>query len=837
MVTESDLKSVLGHDLIISQAVQNLEEASCRTVVLEGPSGSGKSWVAAEIASALPEVTPLFAVGDAIRRSEKYAPFESLTRKRSGLEKIAVDGARVAAGAGSFISGFGTLGATVFDWVVSASSSFRSSGFADFTEEEWKWLGKIRRMSRGNPVALVADNLHWWDAASFEFLKKLSESREWGVDPFLENLKIIAVRTVDPSQTDYLGKTFGQWVALAKPKRISFDKCAKDQFAIAVGFFGAKQEIAEETLSELYSISGGNLKLAKLIAASLMSGSNAAQIASDAASVGLLRTVLSERFRTRDQHVEDVLATLKSAALIGVFFYRAEASCLASKEDDQDDIKVRLESAQATGLIEIDGDKYSFSHPVVLDFVRRELSAAEVRVLSGKLAFCLRLLRPSDYHRQVDLFIAGDDKREAGQAAALHFIQGCRLHENTLDKIPAEHITLLKESGLYEFCEAISLGYQRIGQGSHDAALKGLMAVGEPLLPGLALELTYVRALCRMESGRREDAAAVSAELASYLEVDDSDDFLEISTRMRLLRQQALVLAGQVESARSNSVGLMSFLRKRAAIDRDAAVKYHQLLRKSNTIHDPFVAKAHLLQAKRFFEPERPAELPEHPLEYYRTLVNLTGVEIQLGHWSAACEAANAAFELVAANPGFSFPRIDVPLNNLNVARCRAQLDDIETSIAQQSIVVNHNQALNDNFQHRSNLAGLHLLNADLNNAKAAIVALETEFATRGLSELYITFHLRSRRQVLAFLSGNFDTCSKHQDGLIELLGDIDWPSRPSLARRQEMMGELIKSRKKLDPLEFDRYFVEHDETGSGPSWPHFGRGVQFSELQFWSDS
>ena len=468
MVTKSDLKKVLGHDILVTKAIRRLEEPNCRTVVLEGPSGSGKTWVASEIVDVIPGVTPLFAVGDSVRRAEKYAPFEGLTRKRTGLEKIAVDGARVAAGAGSFVSGFGTLGATVFDWVVSASSSFRSSSLVNFNEEEWKWLGKLRRMSRGNPVILIADNVHWWDKESFELLSKLSETRDWSEDSFLASLKTIAVRTIDPSQTDYLAKPFRRWIDLAKPERIIFERCTKDQFGAAIAFFGADQNVAEKTLSELYCISAGNLKLAKLIAASLMRGSKAERIATNAASVGLLRTILSERFRTRDKHVEEVMATLKSAALIGVFFYRAEARCLASKDEERDEIKGRLESAQAAGLIEMDGDKYAFSHPVVLDFIRRELTAAEVRDLSEKLAYCLRLLRPSDYERQVDLFLAGQDEKEASQAAALHFIQGCRQHENSPGYVPPEHIALLKNSGLYEFCEAVSLGYQHIGQGSHD---------------------------------------------------------------------------------------------------------------------------------------------------------------------------------------------------------------------------------------------------------------------------------------------------------------------------------------------------------------------------------
>lgn len=429
------------------------------------------------------------------------------------------------------------------------------------------------------------------------------------------------------------------------------------------------------------------------------------------------------------------------------------------------------------------------------------------------------------------------EEREAAQSAALHLIQRCRLHEYQPEDVPSDLQILIDVQGLTGFCEAMMQAYSQIANGSHAVALTALETVGDPLHPGLYLELTYIRSLCRMESGRREDAAFVAQELVRHLDLEEVDEFAEISTRLQLLRQQALVLAGTVEKARANSVSLMSFLRKRAALDHDAEIKYHQLLRKSNTIHDPFVAKAHLHQAQAYFAPERPSELPEYPLEYYRTLVNLSGVEIQLGHWEDACQVAEEAFALVAANPVFSFPRLDVPLNNLNVARARQGIDPIEQSIAQQEKVVTHNQALNDNFQHRSNLAGMLLLAGDFVAAQAALNALEEEFASRALSELYITYHLQSRRQVLTYLRGDLETCGQQQSDLMQLLEDIDWPSRPALMRRQRMMNDLIDTKDVLSPPEFDICFVDKDLTGTGPSWPHFGRGVQFSELQFWSDS
>ena len=198
----------------------------------------------------------------------------------------------------SFLSGFGTLGATVFDWAVNASKALTPSNSADFSEEEWKWLGRIRRMSRGRTVVLVADNIHWWDDASFALLKKLGEARDWEEDAFLAKLKMIVVKTTDPTQMDYLGKDFDRWVERVRPERIELEKCNEGKFEEALRCFGVEARIDAPILKVLYDLSAGNLKLAKLVSQSLLDGSNAQQLAEDAASMGLLKTLLTvRRFR------------------------------------------------------------------------------------------------------------------------------------------------------------------------------------------------------------------------------------------------------------------------------------------------------------------------------------------------------------------------------------------------------------------------------------------------------------------------------------------------------------------------------------------------------------
>ena len=131
----------------------------------------------------------------------------------------------------------------------------------------------------------------------------------------------------------------------------------------------------------------------------------------------------------------------------------------------------------------------------------------------------------------------------------------------------------------------------------------------------------------------------------------------------------------------------------------------------------------------------------------------------------------------------------------------------------------------------------MHILAGDLVAAGTALDELEQEFASQALSELYITYHLKSRRQVLTYLKGDRVCCNDQQADLMQLLDSIDWPSRQALLRRQTMMEDLINTGDVLLPSNFDTWFVDQDASGSGPSWPHFGRGIQFSELQFWTDS
>ncbi|MBB1485789.1 ATP-binding protein [Oceanospirillum sediminis] len=80
------LHKALAQDVAISKIKKSLITENKRCIVIQGPSGSGKTWLAEAISQDLFESSPVFAVGDLVRISESYAPFERLTRRKKGLK-------------------------------------------------------------------------------------------------------------------------------------------------------------------------------------------------------------------------------------------------------------------------------------------------------------------------------------------------------------------------------------------------------------------------------------------------------------------------------------------------------------------------------------------------------------------------------------------------------------------------------------------------------------------------------------------------------------------------------------------------------------------------------
>ena len=67
-------------------------------------------------------------------------------------------------------------------------------------DAEHRALYDLERLSHKRPLLLIADNLHWWDGRSLEFLECLLSPRIRSAFPFLGAMRVLAVQTPEPFQ-------------------------------------------------------------------------------------------------------------------------------------------------------------------------------------------------------------------------------------------------------------------------------------------------------------------------------------------------------------------------------------------------------------------------------------------------------------------------------------------------------------------------------------------------------------------------------------------------------------------------------------------------------------
>ncbi len=834
-----DLEDHLRQRAVRKEALQLLWEMGRRVVFLEGPSGSGKSWLGRSIGKVWAGSTGavLIAEGDISCADDPFKPFEKLEGVRFDVKNVAVKGVRTALDVGGRFLGLGAAGGSIFDLLSEVTSPLYSRWKNLLTDEELGYVAKLRRLSSGTPVFLIADNLHWWDGRSLHFLKKLATPNLWDEHGFLSQLRILAVETVDQTQETICPELIETWKRQQEITPLKLTSCDVDAFKAALEKFGIRTALPQAVIEDLHRICGANLKLAELIADYVDANGQVVDLTESQSSHDFLRNLLVVRFRFLGKKADLMTNILQSASIIGLLFSRKEILCLLNDRGNTDSILRALHSAHDAKLICLQNGAVSFTHPVVRDFFLREISEIERALLSEKLAECVRKLRPSDYLGHSLLLDKAGQTNAALTSLAHAYLVAKRQRRPVEDVLTSRQKGRIENGRYGHFCTVLGVSYDLVARGAFEEALATSAYLPEPVEMSLFLELLYLRALCTMELQSEKSAGDAARMIEDTLEgAEWVKKHKELVMRLRLLQQQALVLAGEVEEARGNSMAMATRLRDEAENDSDAEVKLHQLLRKSNSVNEPFTAHVHALQALNYFKPSTDDGFPEHPTEYYRTLTNLGGILIQLGRYEEAYGTLKKAERLFFTMPEFPFPRQDIPLNNLVIAGSRSNRTDMETCVIRQRLICGHPDGRADNFQQRNNLLGYLLLSHIWDESEALIAELLAEVKVRGISESYLVLYLFSHRLALSVIRADWTGALTANELLKGTLAKIQWPSRPSLVRRQDMIEQILRDRPALNPEEYDLFFIERDPMGSGHTWPHFGRGILLSELQFWSD-
>jgi len=822
-----------GRQFMAEEIWRQLSEDDNSVVLIGGPSGSGKTFLAHKIAEWWSQqgFSIVLAEGDSTRLHRELFPLTYALAIPGGdwKKKISKKGRGLVTGLGA------TLGTVV-------SGAFIPQGLADgvldilstddreklpFLDEcEVNIVQKLKDIAENSPVLLIADDVHWWDGKSKDLLSLIHSTRAREIVPELSRIKSIVISR--DSDKEKIKNSNIDIFRDAYFSQFFLSTCSKEEFKEALFQMGLSRPIGRDTLDELYAACGGHLHVAKSIVR-YIELDRLEEISSAPGLSELMRAAVTERVSVLGRSAQPILSLLAEAAVFGRRASLTEVACISNSSEVK--LKTQLKRIESADIINIKDDYIEFTHHVIRDCLIEE-GKEDREGLLDRYADCIRKIAPSEYILRSDLM----SELGCRNAAGVYAVCACLKHhrENGEEPSPAYDVLLERicSSDLQSHYEALARSQKSFHRSAYSDGVAAIDSM--PLCPDevLLAEAAYLRALNLMEletSTGFQDALSALARWEGFEEQE-----FEIGVRLKLLRQQIHVLAGEIWAARDLDAEVMRELAKRANFDRDSKIKMYKLYRKSDAIFPPETSKLKLETARTFFSGGGDSVPHMMPVEHYRTEVNYAAVLLKLGEFSKSIKTLGALIEWISANKQISLPRRDVAVNNYLVAWARAGCDYGKCAKMLEE-TARSASASGENFLHLSNSAGVYMLADQPGEARRILDELAERAEERGIYESYLLYQLYSHDLNFEVHYGSEDRVNLISQKLSTLLDQISWPSREYILKRWELVRANMAKCNRGDLVAWDEAFLVTPRVGQ--AWSHLGRGVPLTELQFWSEA
>jgi hypothetical protein len=831
-VADDDLAKLLGHADVIEQLTRHLETTTAVPVRLTGQAGSGKSYIARQVAKAWRANGGrcVVAVGDDAHSWRQLYPLLSgLARKHRDWISVATTGTRSAVGVADTVAGTAGVGTTIFDLIAGTIHQPIEHVLRPYDRRERDVILDLRRIARRHPVLLIADNTHWWDANSLRLLADIcsAELREQ-----INQLRSVSVLLIDTEEEQQVvsPKAFDSLVSSCPTRTVKISRCNRDKFAGVLAGFGLSQALPEDVETELFDVTGGHLKLAEQIVAYIQDA------ASDATSPKIddryLSHLISERLASVGKSSPAVSDVLMSAALLGLSCAEQDLSCLVDLA--RPNLRAVIRRAEDIGFVERVGEQISFSHEVIRSTILELHSETEVEARYSKLARCLSILRPGDYDARARASLSAGDMDAAREMVALAGVAQIRRGVDVSQVIQSMPAQLSDDAEMRVYLEAIAIGYEAVAAGRFTAATPKLQTPISRETQLMAAERNYVAAICALGRQTRSGAKSIAVTLASWAQVVERE--VELGVRFLVLLQQAQVFYEGFEDARATETDIEQRLTDRTSYDIDAATTVHIQNRRAASIMVPEIAEHRIGAAVNYFrrgtgEPSRDA------LELYRSLTNLSAIEIRLDKNGQAYKHAREAEQLAIGSLETGH-RLDVLANNLVLAGLRTNAISLPDAIDHQSLLSDDTKFTEDNFLQRCNLAAYQLLASRDDEAATELASLKARVDDSGIDESYLVYYWSALSVAAAALRGDLSEAMSIHSGMERFVANLRWPCASYVRRRHEVLARMIPTLTgATSRTAMDRLLLDGQPAQIGPAWPYYGRFIPCCELSFWSDS
>jgi|GEM_PF-6042472 len=830
----STVLTELGREEQTKELLEFVNDFENAVVVVHGDTGSGKSWYVRTIGALWEEYggVTVTAEGDQTKSHRDLFPLTySMSALPNSWHEVAKKrGRKLATGLGSVLATIAagiSIPQSVSEGIIDLISGDSKEQLPFLSDGEIKALQTLKKLSARKPCLLIVDDYQWWDTASKDFISLLHSEQLRSKVKALSNLRTIFVLR-EQDDTEQLQKEIENICPSAFLSQ-KLESCTAKQFRNVLSAMGLSVQLDNKLEEQLFDLTGGHLKVVDRLI-SLLNSTGAISGALEATDKNnLLFSIIAERLSLLEEDAAQVLKVLKYASVVGKSFTRSELLCLTQFDANQIDSVITL--AVDERLITRSRNRLSFAHDIVREAVQQSSSPTSVLEIYRTYSECLRLLAPGEYALRSDVHHQLKDFHLAAVFAVMAILKLDRGHLRSSQDAPSSLLDRVDAEKLSEVLQSLRQAHSCFRSAKFDKGIRAIESMPVVDHELLHAEADFLRCLNLMEK-ETGDAFKEAISRISTFEHLEQEEF-ELGIRFRLLKQQTLILAGDIAGARTEEAHSFKSLASRVKYDPDSAIKMHVANRKADAIYQPDVAIKKIERSIDYFRDGKDPLTPLYPIEFYKTLTNSMAVNIKLGAIKAANESGHMALELIQANPEVLFPRKDLLANNTILAKVR--FDSIySTAATDMKALSKTDMAAGESFLYKCNYVGLALLAGEVASTRNMLDSLHDELKVNGIDESYLLYYLHCHELTWQWFHGDKAKASELFNEHVEFISTLNWPSKPYVVQRSLCLAEIIESKKECDITYWD---AEHLTTELiGPAWGHYGRGIPLCEIQFWSE-
>ncbi len=814
------LPELNGQQAAIDAVLSRQSDNARHLFVVTGPTGSGVSWVLEQTALRWQAAggVGLLAEGEAFAKERKFFPWLTLTLPHvRRLARLEVLKSAVTKGSEA-VPVVGSVASFLIDELLHRQKRQLGREAVLLSVEEQDLFFVIQASAGQKRLLLALDQIEAWDAASWNLLELILSGKLDELYPALATALIVVGNSGEPGERTRA--LFGNY----RGSRLSVRAVDRDILPAAMAAFALSTRDSEET-DTVYEVTNGRLDLLRDFATDAKTvGVDPASSANGHTLSGFIARRLSEHPTAQN----DLEALLSAAAVLGQSFLVDDVRCLTGQSAER--LDATLQEALAQHFLDAAGEIARFrSATIHLHF--REARAAEHAKHHGRFADCLRTMRPGDYEHRLHHLLLGNRLDDALTCYALAALAAGREH-----RVTAWFSQLQGTAGWPEierYLEAMRTARRDYEAGKLADALRRVDSIESFLPEPLVAERDYLHAQVLLKAPRLDSFRRAVALLEPWRRLRESE--AEIWSRLAQALMVALVQTGRVDEARRLEEEITAHYWGRRRVDPWALYGLNVLRRRAECLHQLPAATLRMESALAYFGGHEGDKLPRHPVQYYCGLTNLVGNLVASGRFADAHARALELDRLAHNHPSVPWPAPENAASNFVLAAyCDERLDATEAAKLMERIRADSHPERSDHVLIENNFASYLARAGRVDEARVIFQRLYTELQSGGEPDEYHVYFIGNNLTTLAAAAGNLTEARRLHGEIGAGLAEFYPAIRTVLQRRHTLIGEALTAASHSDGLDLEA-FLSRQAPQVGPEWRFYGRGILFSDIQFWS--